>query len=95
MINRFNGSKALYKKLTNDEIVSKILGSLSESWTKLKTVIEIIKTTQKNTLDELYGVSMTHELSIMKTNDKTSKSKDKMEEKPKINCLKFYRRRRI
>ena len=51
MITRFtyivNGLKALDRKLTNDELVSKILRSLLESWTTLKTVIETTKTTKK------------------------------------------------
>ena len=87
MITRFtdiiNGLKALDRKLTNDELVSKILRSLSESWPTLKTVIETTKTTQKYTIEELYGVLRTHELNMVKTKDKNSKSKDQVEERPK------------
>ena len=87
MITRFtdiiNGLKALDRKLTNDELVSKILRSLPESWTTLKTVIETTKTTQKYTIEELYGVLMTHELNMAETKDKTSKNKDQVEERPK------------
>ena len=46
-----NGLKALDRKLTNDELVSKILRSLPESWTTLKTVIETTKTTKKYTIE--------------------------------------------
>ena len=42
--------------------------------TALKTVIETTKTTQKYTIEELYGVLMTHELNMIETKDKILKS---------------------
>ena len=75
--------KVLDRKLTNDELVSKILKSLPESWTIHKTVIETTKTTQMYTIEELYRILITHELNMSESNDKTSKNKDQLEEKPK------------
>ena len=51
--------------------------------TTLKIGIETMKTTQKYTIEELYGVLRTHELNMVKTKDKNSKSKDQVEERPK------------
>ena len=82
-INIVNGRKALDCNLTNDELVNKILRSLPESYTTLKTIIETTKTTQEYTIEELYSVLMTHELNMAETKVKTSKSKDQVEEKSK------------
>ena len=85
MITRFtyivNGLKALDRNLTIDELVSKILRSLPEPLTTLKTVIKTTKNTQKYTYKELYDVLMTHELNMTETKVKTSKSKDLVQEK--------------
>ena len=64
--NIINDLKDLDCKFTNDELVNKILLSLLESWSTLKTMIETTKTTAKYTL-------MTHELNIAKTKTKTQK----------------------
>ena len=46
-------------------------------------MIGTTKTTQKYTLEELYGVLMTHELNKAETKVKTLKNKEVVEDKPK------------
>ncbi|KAL2541912.1 UBN2 domain-containing protein [Abeliophyllum distichum] len=87
MITRFtdiiNGLKSFDRKVTNGELVSKMLRSLSEDWNSLRMLIENIKDVNTYPLEELYGTLMTYELINAKTKKKTRKIKEEMKEPPK------------
>ncbi|KAL2455865.1 UBN2 domain-containing protein [Abeliophyllum distichum] len=87
MITRFtdiiNGLKGFDRKLTNGELVSKMLRSLSEDWNSLKMLIENTKDVNTYPLKELYGTLMTYELNNAERKEKTRRSKEEMKEPPK------------
>ncbi|XP_022866058.1 uncharacterized protein LOC111385861 [Olea europaea var. sylvestris] len=87
MITRFidivNGLKVFHHKFTNSELVSKMLRSLSEEWSPLRTLIENTKDVNTYPLEELYGTLMTYELNNAEIKEKMRKSKEESKKPPK------------
>ncbi|MQM18025.1 hypothetical protein Taro_051008 [Colocasia esculenta] len=70
-----NGLRALSKEYSNEELVRKILRSLSPAWHTKATVIEDSKDLSKIALDELIGSLMTYELNLKRSKEHMLKSK--------------------
>lgn len=78
-----NGLKGFDRKYTNDELVSKMLRSLSEDWSLLRMLIENIKDINISPLEELYGTLMTYEPNNAEVKKKTRKNKEESNEPSK------------
>ncbi|MQL82715.1 hypothetical protein Taro_015199 [Colocasia esculenta] len=70
-----NGIRALGKEYSNEDLVRKILRSLSPVWHTKATVIEGSKDLSKITLDELIGSLMTYELNLKRSEKHMLKTK--------------------
>ncbi|KAL2462037.1 UBN2 domain-containing protein [Abeliophyllum distichum] len=75
--------KVLIESLLTDELVSKILRSLSEDWNSLRMLIENTKDVNTYPLEELYETLMTNELNNAETKEKIRRSKEEMNEPSK------------
>lgn len=77
MITRFtdivNGLKGFDRKFTNDELVSKMLRSISEEWSPIRMLTENTEDVSTYPLEELYGTLMTYKLNNAEIKEKTEK----------------------
>ena len=73
--NVINSLKSLGKVYTNQELVSKILRSLSTTWDAKSTAIQEAKDLDTLPLKQLVGSLMTYEMTIKQKNEENEKKK--------------------